>query len=279
MKASYNPTLSITLALTLLGVISVTASASASSPWELTGTTEFPREMQPLVFEGLCAHHGRFVMNTKYSVFVMDTQLNVVTSTPNAIPSELLEEGYNHLGDCVCDEVTSLCYYAVEEPSKTKPSIFVYNLTSAGVIFKTEKHQPIQSHMPWVALDPVTGYLYSSEYDNVNELRVYSAETLDYLHTVSIDGDAIPLNGVQGGAFYSGKLYVGINAGDSVFEIDVTTGHTELSIQQFPEGSSSEYEFEGLTFLDLRSEGKGMMHNTGNHIHPQVMFHADVKGL
>jgi hypothetical protein len=245
--------------------------------WEVTGTTEFPlKKMQPLVFEGLCTDGKNFIMNTKYSIFIMDSELNILKTTLNAIPAALLEEGYNHLGDCACDAGSGLCYCAVEEPTKLKPSIFVYNLTSSGLDFVKEHHEPIQSHMPWVALDTTTGHLYSSEYDDVCELRVYSADTLEYLHTLPITGQAAPLNGVQGGAFFEGNLYLGVNAGDSVYEIDVRTGVMELVIQQFEEGSSGEYEFEGLEFLDLRGEGKGLMHNTGNHLHPQVMFHADL---
>lgn len=262
--------------LTLVVLCSIAVTLSVADPWEVTGTTDFPKKlMQPLVFEGLCTDGKNFIMNTKYSIFIMDTDLNVLATTPSAIPANLLVEGYNHLGDCVCDE-SSLCYYAVEEPSKTKPSIFVYNLTNTGLNFVKEKHERIQSHMPWVALDPATNYLYSSEFDEVGEMRVYSATTLEYLHSLPITGEDAPLNGVQGGAFYNGKLYVGINAGDSVYEIDVSTGQMQLAIQQYPEESSGEYEFEGLTFLDLRAEGKGLMHNTGNHLRPQVMIHADL---
>lgn len=262
------------LLLFLLCCVAVPSCVAADS-WKLNSTTEFPqKQMQPLVFEGLCTDGKHFIMNTMYSIFVMDYELNVLQSFQNAIPADLLDEGYNHLGDCACDEISSLCYYAVEEPTKTKPSIFVYNLTTTGVSFVKERHQPVQSHMPWVAFDASTRYLYSSEYDNVSELRVYSADNLEYLHSVVISGAAVPLSGVQGGAFYGGKLYIGVNAGDSVYELDVSSGTVQLAIQQFPEGSSGEYEFEGLTFLDLSGEEMGLMHNTGNHLHPQVMFHS-----
>ena len=247
--------------------------------WEVVGSTQFPQQTQPLIFEGLCTDGKNFIMNTKYNVFFMDTNLNILQSTLNAIPDYLMEEGYNHLGDCVCDERRKLCYYAVEEPEKVKPSIFVYNLTSTGVTFFKERHERVQSHMPWVALDYSTGYLYSSEYDDVNQLRVYSADSLEYLHTLQISGDDVPLSGVQGGAFYEGKLYLGINKGDSVYEVDVSTGKTDLALQQYEEGSKGEYEFEGLTFLDLRNEGKGIMHNTGNHIFPAAMIHSDKSHL
>ncbi len=249
---------------------------SLADSWAVTGSTNFPPKTQPLVFEGLCNDGKNFIMNTKYSVFVMDTELNILHSTPNAIPNYLKEEGYNHLGDCSCDVKSGLCYYAVEEPEKVKPSIFVYNLTTTGVSFLKERHEPTQSHMPWVAIDISSAYLYSSEFDDVNQLRVYSASTLEYLETLPLSGDAIPLSGVQGGAFYDGKLYLGINKGDSIYEIDVSTGKSELALQQYEEGSRGEYEFEGITFLDLRANGKGLMHNTGNHIVPQAMIHSDL---
>jgi hypothetical protein len=263
------------LVLWWVGVVTFTRADN----WEVVGSSEFPlKQMQPLVFEGLCNDGEHFIMNTKSSIFIMNSTLDVLQSTLNAIPEDLLVEGYNHLGDCVCDKNNGMVYYAVEEPTKTKPSIFVYNLTTNGLIFIKEKSQTIQSHMPWVALDEVSGLLYSSEYDAVDQLRVYTAHSLDYLYTLPLMGQAAPLDQVQGGAFYQGKLYLGVNGGDSVYEVNVTTGAMELSIRQVAEGNK-EYEFEGLTFLNLRHEGKGMMHNTGNHLHPQVMIHADLLTL
>ena len=261
----------------LLLVLSVVVTCCFADSWEMTATTtKFPLKiMQPLVFEGLCTDGKHFIMNTKYSIFVMDTHLNVLESTLSAIPLDLLEEGYNHLGDCACDVRAGLCYYAVEEPTKIKPSIFVYNVTDTGLVFVTEHHELMQSHMPWVAFDSVTRFLYSSEYDDVTQLQVYSADTLEYLHSLPLSGTATPLNNVQGGSFYEEKLYVGVNSGDSVYEINVITGEVELAIQQQEKDSDGEYEFEGLTFLDLREEGRGLMHNTGNHLHPQVMYHAE----
>lgn len=257
-------------------VFSVLALCSFSSclgeMWEVSGSTEFSQGAK--VFEGLCTDGENFLVNTKYEVSVMNTDLEVLHTTINAIPRELMAEGYNHLGDCSCDEVSKTVYYAVEEPEKVKPSIFVYNLTLNGVEFLKQKAQPNQSHMPWVALDANSGLLFSSEYDNVDKLFAYDSNSLEFLFTISLSGRDIPLNGVQGGEFYKGELYLGTNTGDTVYVISTSTGSVKRVLQQTEKGSPEEYEYEGLTFLDLRKEGRGLMHNTGNHMHPNAMVHA-----
>jgi hypothetical protein len=188
----------------------------------------------------------------------MNDEFEVLFTLKDAIPHDLRKAfGYNHLGDCQYSN--GLLYFPLEEPTYTNPAIFVYKLTATSIEFVTYKSHNTQQHMPWVAMDPDTHLLYSSNYDNVTTLQVYN-EDLNYVTDLAIDA---VLEKVQGGAFYEGFLYLGVNGQDTVYSVDTQTGHVSIAVVQTGENQDVEYEFEGLTFLDLREKGMGLMHNTG----------------
>jgi len=246
-------------ALILLFVTSILGNAEKHA-WHYVGSTEFPNNyLKTMVAEGLSNDGERFVINSKDQIFLTTIDFDVLISNTNAIPVELRKNfGYNHLGDC--QYADGMIYFPVEEPSYSHPAIFVYSINKKSIDFKSYKMQPIQKHMPWIAMDPVNRILYTSEYYNASQLFAYNATTLEYLSTVEIN---IALDEVQGGAFHDGLLYLGVNAHDTVYAIDLTTGEVNPAISQEKDGEIEEYEYEGLTFLDLSDSGRGVMHNTG----------------
>ena len=271
----------------LLLSCSTFAIGADASTWEVVGSSSMSKMyMKPLIYEGLSNNGEHFIMNSKNNIFLINsTDYSPIMSTINAIPNALREQGYNHLGDC--QYYNGQLYFAVEESTFSCPSIFVYNVHDDDFVFNRQMPQPVQSHMPWVAIDTDTissvasVYVYSSEFDNATELFAYDSETLEFSHSVPL---SITLSSVQGGAFYKGLLHVGVNTGDTVYSIDVSTGKVDTVVVQNPvesgHGRSDEYEFEGLTFLDLTHLGMGRMHNTGNHwSHPTEMgtvVHCDL---
>jgi hypothetical protein len=255
--------------------------------------TPFPNNsLKFLIGEGLCNDGEHFFIGSKDQIHMVtaDSDLNMLMSNYDAIPHYLRAKGYNHLGDC--QYADGRIYFPVEEPTYTNPAIFVYKVTEFSIDFLTWSSTTAQSHMPWLAQNPRgsngtddSKWFYSSEYDNVSHLVVYdeSLRFLGKLVLVSADtheNDILLMN-VQGGAFYDidGLLYVGVNGGDTVYSINATSGETAVVFIQETPGSVDEYEFEGLTFLDLRTRGLGIMHNTGNHEQPARLHHAERKTI
>jgi hypothetical protein len=237
-----------------------TTTTSEKYEWAVSSSTAFPLNIfQLVIMEGLCNNGKNFIVNSKDQIFVMNDKFEILYSLPDAIPHDLRQQyGYNHLGDCQFAD--GLIYFPLEEPTYTIPALFVYSLaTDNSIEFVTYKAQSTQEHMPWVAMDPSSRLLYSSNYDNVSTIQIYN-ENLEFVKDLKID---MILDKVQGGAFYDNLLYLGVNGGDTVYTVDVSTGVVQTALIQTEPGSDAEYEFEGITFLDLRDKGMGLMHNTG----------------
>lgn len=254
--------------LNLFPLILYVLNVLGDDTWEVTSKSDFPKNFfQLVIMEGLCTDGSNFIVGTKDQIFLMTSDFEVISSLTDAIPHSLREEGgYNHLGDCQFSN--GLIYFPVEEPSYTKPAIFIYELHGSSIKYIASNAQSSQEHMPWIAMDSSSQLLYSSNYDNVTTLQVYNT-ALNFIKDVTL---STTLSKVQGGAFYEGLLYVGVNGGDTVFSIDVETGVVDVAMQQTEPGSDDEYEFEGLTFLDLTEKGLGIMHNTGNHCKPTTLL-------
>ena len=240
-----------------------------SENWEIVGSSYIDAKyLKPLIYEGLTNNGQDFIMNSKNNIFIMNSNdYTISMSTWNAIPKELQEDGYNHLGDATF--FNNQLYIAVEEPSYTKPSIFVYDIATDSFIFNKHQPQQVQAHMPWVAIDTdksvscSDNYIYSSEFDNVDHLFMYNITTLQYERKLQL---STTLDKVQGGAIYKSYLYLGTNVGDTVYKVNLSTGLVTVAMQQYEPDTRGEYEFEGITFLDLKtSSGLGVMHNTGNN--------------
>ena len=263
--------LSISFIGLLLGEIAL--ASTLGDEWTLVGSTVFPLPFNGAVMEGLTNDGKDFIVSTKNDIFAMPDDLSEIKySLLNAIPEYLQKLGYNHLGDSTY--YNEFIFFPVEEPTYTKPAIFVYEiLNSSSIVFSTYKAQSCQAHMPWTAIDESTKILYSSEFSNVETLRMYSLDDdLKYVGDLEID---MKLDAVQGGAFYQGLLYLGVNHDDTIYSINITSGNVNAAMVQ--QRDKTAYEFEGITFLDLTEKGKGVMHNTGNRLTVQRMHHAEKK--
>ena len=82
-------------------------------------------------------------------------------------------------------------------------------------------------------------------------MYVYDATTLAQKRLQAL---SIEISEPQGGGFFEGLLYIACND-DNVYVFDPTNG---MNVGMFASGFSA--EMEGLTFLDLRSQGQGMLH-------------------
>jgi len=194
----------------------------------------------------------------------------VTLENKDPIPKEMVREGYNHIGDI--DVFEGMVYAPVENVYYANAAFMLYyaeNLTYTGICVKTE-----QSHMPWCAINPATGCLYSSEFSNVNRLYVYDVEAgFKRLEDIALDKT---LQRVQGGAFYHGYLFLscddnghGLRVGDHVYVVDVNDGKVVYSISV-----NIDREMEGITLHDLSELGLGILHFIDNGF---FIYHYAIK--
>ena len=115
-----------------------------------------------------------------------------------------------------------------------------------------------QSHAPWVAINPVNGLMYSSDF-RTNTLRVYNrnfanGSWLTPKYSITLDRH---LNGIQGGVFsQNGYLYLttsGGQAGIHVFDIRGSRARRVRFIgpNGYKPGFPNYEEVEGITLWDL----------------------------
>lgn len=119
-----------------------------------------------------------------------------------------------------------------------------------------------------MTVNPEDGYLYASEWNDINNIHVYDTQqpNLPLVRTISIANPEEYPKEVQGASFYKGELYLATNVKDSVYKFDVDSGMCSfvLSDNQNYVIDNYYYEMEGLTFWDLTADGLGVMHVYGN---------------
>ena len=179
----------------------------------------------------------------------------------NAIPKELRDLKYDHIGDI--DVYNKVIYGGIENKDGLNAALAMFDINTLEII----KYVIIEDRdLPWVAVDPTTKILYSAQWNDCCSLKMYNADTLEYLGlfpVISSVNTTTPLpQEVQGGAFYNGDLYICVNADDNVYKIDMKTGSIEYVLSDSYD--HHQYEMEGIDFYDLREKGLGYMHLYGN---------------
>ena len=199
--------------------------------------------------QGVATDGVFWYFSSRGGLYKTDAYFNMLIEkdgTQNPIPGFLWDQGYNHIGDIAY--FVGKLYAPIEDVSYVKPIIGIYDADSLN--FTGEFVQVPQSHFPWIAVDPRTGYFYSSEFSGVNKLFVYDPEQNFSLI------DEIPLNltlsRVQGGAFLGDFLYLACDNGDYVYEVEVASGAVTPVII-VPLGP----EMEGIEAYELDS---GVLH-------------------
>ncbi len=181
------------------------------------------------------------------------------------IPQFLLDQDYDHIGDIAYFEGN--IYAPIEDVAYVKPIIGIYD--ADDLEFTGEFIQVPQSHFPWIAVDPRTGYFYSSEFSGVNKLFVYDPEqNFAIIDMVYLDRT---LGRVQGGAFHGDLLYLACDIGDYVYEVEVASGTVTPVIMVLPGP-----EMEGIEAYELDS---GVLHFVAETGGPTNIFYHYDKAL
>ena len=216
--------------------------------------------------QGVATDGVDWYFSARQTLFKTNYDYDFLVVNENPIPQFLQDQGYNHIGDIAYYE--GKLYAPIEDASYVKPIIGLYDAVSLN--FTGDFAQVPQSHIPWVAVDPRTGYFYSSEFNGVNNLFVYDPnQNFALIDEVQLD---TTLSNVQGGAFLGDFLYLACDNGDFVYEVDITFGRV-TNIIKVPAG----HEMEGIEAYNLDS---GLLHFVADtRAEKNVFYHYSLEVL
>ena len=161
------------------------------------------------------------------------------------IPKALKDLGCNHIGGL--SYYNGIVYAAVEDgPDYQHPFIVLYDAETLEFTGKCyELPQKLHTEgVPWCAVDAEQQVLYTAEWSNAAVLNVFA---LDDLHLVATIPLSAPIDRMQGGELFGGKLYLSCDEENDlkrVFSVDVKTGDVQVA---FSRNIGKAFEAEGLT--------------------------------
>jgi glutamine cyclotransferase len=238
--------LSLATALTLTATAPAVAAPAAVPAWHQTSSQTFYLLDALQRSQGVTTDGQSWFFSWQYGLSRVSLDgRTTIASNPLAIPSQISQQGGNHIGDI--DEYNGTIYAPIEDGSAYRhPYIALYNaatLAFTGTAYALPAQlQP--GGVPWVAVDPGRGYIYTSEWDPTTSLNVYSLADMHLVKTVPLSP---AIGRIQGAKVYQGMLYASSdNATQSVYRIDPDTGAvTDVLDRDLPSGT----EAEGLAFL------------------------------
>ncbi|MBQ5592138.1 MAG: hypothetical protein IIU80_04265 [Clostridia bacterium] len=165
--------------------------------------------------------------------------------TVNAIPDELEEMGYDHIGGLSI--YNGLIYAAVEDgPDYERSCIVLYD---AETLKYTGRYYPLpydlhKEGVPWCAVDAEKNYFYTAEWTNAAVLNVFDLETFELVKTVPLSQK---IDRCQGAEMFGGRLYMSCDELDGnkhIYSVDVVTGDVQTV---FTRNVGESIEAEGMT--------------------------------
>lgn len=144
-----------------------------------------------------------------------------------ALTDEIVEKyGSKHIGGI--SYYNGLIYASLEDSKKwNHPVIALYDAKTLK--FTGEAHEMPTEYLsrgiPWVAVDAENKLLYSSYSKTAEVICCFDLETFEYVGRLQL---SVPIDAIQGGDVYGGKLFVGSNDKTrAVYSIDVKSGKVE----------------------------------------------------
>ncbi len=196
--------------------------------------------------QGIACDGEHFYFSSKTTLIkTEDDARTLVNANLSAIPDELKELGIKHIGGM---SYYNGKIYAGMEDSKVwdYPIIGVFDADTLQLedYFITDA-EIITRGMPWVTVDPDTGYLWCADHSKQpTKLLCYdTADGMSFVSEVSLS-ESVP--SIQGAEFYAGCMYAATNDDtQAIYKIDITSG----SVEKFLDRNLTGGEGEGMTFI------------------------------
>jgi hypothetical protein len=156
----------------------------------------------------------------------------------------------NHLGGM--SYYNGKLYIAVEDSEDMNPYLMTFDAETLQFIEAYEMPQELlNGSFPWCAVDAKKGYIYCSQFRDVNEIFVFDLDTVEYSHSIKLSET---ITRIQGGEVYDGLLYLSYDAeegnSDYILTVDVANGEVKtLCERNIPAKCGN--EAEGLTILPM----------------------------
>ena len=175
----------------------------------------------------------------------------LVEADYTAMPKEYRKSlNMNHLGGM--SYYDGKLYIAVEDSEDMNPHLMIFDAETLQFLSAHEMPQELlEGSFPWCAVDAKRGYIYCSQFRDVNEIFVFDLETIEYSHSIKLSET---ITRIQGGEVYDGKIYLSYDAEegntDYVLTVDVNTGEVETFCERNIPAKCGN-EAEGITILPM----------------------------
>ena len=196
--------------------------------------------------QGMTTDGETFYFSSKTTLIRTKTDAKtVIDADYSAIPDELKELGIAHIG--------GLSYYdgyiyAGLEDSKVwdYPIVGVYDAETLDFVdYYILDCETVTRGLPWVCVDPETGYLYCTDHSKKpTKLLVYdTASEMEFVKEIPL---SFSVPSIQGAEFHNGILYAATNdETKAIYKINPVNGEVEKHLDRNLLGG----EGEGMTFI------------------------------
>ena len=249
----------ITIPLLILTFLT-TPNAQSTDSAELIGTDMFVFDKALVMGQGITTDGEYYytsgslaaVKITALAKHTVDGMETVITNN-DPLPMECWKRGNNHIGGI--SYYNGKIYAPVEGGDEVYACIVVYDaetLEHTGEVYDLP-NELYPDGVPWCAVDPDTGYLYASVWDDAEVIRVYDVnDGMNHIKDIELTGIGI-IDRIQGGEFYNGTLYLSYDIKDNgkyknIMSVDIETGEVKLAAER--NVGSENIEAEGMTFTE-----------------------------
>lgn len=247
----------VMLPLIIITLLTTPAAVSTDTA-ELTATHTFVFEQALMMGQGITNDGEHYYTSgavtainvTALAKFDMDMELVDVNFNP--LPDKCKQRGNNHIGGI--SYYNGKIYAPVEGGDEVYACIVVYDaetLEATGEIYDLP-NELYSDGVPWCAVDPDTGYLYASMWDETKVIHVYDVnDSMKPVKDISLTGAQVKR--IQGAEFWNGTLYLSKdNNRDGeirqILKVDVDTGVVSVFAER--NVGSDNIEAEGMTFTE-----------------------------
>lgn len=170
----------------------------------------------------------------------------------NPLPEVCKARGNNHIGGI--SYYNGKIYASVEGGDVCRACVVVFDpqtLEPTGEVYDLP-NDDFDDGVPWLAVDPDTGFLYASQWSHAETVYVFDVN--DGMRPVRAfrPGGIGELDRIQGGEFYNGSLYLSQDSRDlgtrkRLLRLDPQTGEVTVAAERDVNGGR--IEAEGMTVL------------------------------